>query len=63
MKIKLIDFGLSNWIKNKGDTYLPNRAKYGAPQTINGNFNCCNNPDLHSLEGIGKVEGIIYTDF
>ena len=28
MKIKLIDFGLSNWIKDKGDTYLPNRAKY-----------------------------------
>ena len=28
MKIKLIDFGLSNWVKDKGDTYLPNRAKY-----------------------------------
>ena len=28
MKIKLIDFGLSNWIKDRGDTYLPNRAKY-----------------------------------
>ena len=34
----------------------------GAPQTINGSFNCCNNPDLNSLEGIGKVEKIIYTD-
>ena len=28
MKIKLIDFGLSNWVKDKGDRYLPNRAKY-----------------------------------
>ena len=28
MKIKLIDFGLSNWVKDRGDTYLPNRAKY-----------------------------------
>ena len=28
MKIKLIDFGLYNWVKDKGDTYLPNRAKY-----------------------------------
>ena len=63
MKIKLIDFGLSNWIKNKGDTYLPNRAKYGAPKTVDGDFYCDINPNLHSLDGIGKVEGIIYTDF
>ena len=28
MKIKLIDFGLSNWVKDKVDRYLPNRAKY-----------------------------------
>lgn len=28
MTIKLLDFGLSEWIKTKGETYLPKRAKY-----------------------------------
>ena len=35
----------------------------GAPQKIGGSFRCSNNPDLHSLKGIGKVEGLIYKDF
>ena len=34
----------------------------GAPQKISGSFRCSNNPYLHSLKGIEKVEGIIYTD-
>ena len=35
----------------------------GAPQKVGGSFRCSNNPYLHSLKGIEKVEGIIYTDF
>ena len=35
----------------------------GAPQKIGGSFRCSNNPNLHSLKGIGKVEGLIYKDF
>ena len=35
----------------------------GAPQEIGGSFNCRNNPDLHSLDGIGEVTGKIYKDF
>ena len=35
----------------------------GAPQEIGGYFNCRNNPDLHSLDGIGEVTGKIYKDF
>ena len=35
----------------------------GAPREIGGGFDCSNNPDLHSLEGIGKVTGKIYKDF
>ena len=34
----------------------------GAPQKISGSFRCSNTPYLHSLKGIEKVEGIIYTD-
>ena len=32
----------------------------GAPQEIGEDFYCSKNPDLHSLEGIGKVKGRIY---
>lgn len=35
----------------------------GSPQKVIGNFKCSYNPNLHSLEGIGKVEGKIYKDF
>ena len=35
----------------------------GAPQEVGGDFNCENNPALHSLEGIGEVRGKIYKDF
>ena len=35
----------------------------GAPQTVGGNFYCGNNPNLHSLNGIGEGKGIIYKDF
>lgn len=35
----------------------------GAPQTVGGNFCCFNNPDLHSLEGIGNVIGKVVKDF
>ena len=34
----------------------------GAPQKVGGNFDCHNNPNLHSLEGIGEVKGKIYKD-
>ena len=35
----------------------------GAPQKVGGYFDCDNNPNLHSLKGIGKVKGKIYKDF
>lgn len=35
----------------------------GAPQTVVGNFYCDENPELNSLNGIGKVEGEIYKSF
>ena len=35
----------------------------GAPQKVGGNFNCHRNFNLHSLEGIGEVEGYISKDF
>ena len=35
----------------------------GAPQEVGRNFYCHNNPNLHSLEGIGEVKGDIYKDF
>ena len=35
----------------------------GAPQKVGGNFDCRHNPSLHSLGGIGKVEGMLYADF
>ena len=39
----------------------------GAPQIVGGivggNFDCRENPDLHSLDGIGKVKGETYKDF
>ena len=35
----------------------------GAPQTIGRDFCCEGNPNLHSLDGIGEVEGTIYKDF
>ena len=35
----------------------------GAPQEVDGDFDCSYNPNLHSLEGIGKVIGRIYKDF
>ena len=35
----------------------------GAPHTVGGSFNCTNNPNLHSLKGIGEVKGKIFKDF
>ena len=35
----------------------------GAPQTVGENFYCYRNPNLHSLDGIGEVEGDIVKDF
>ena len=35
----------------------------GAPQKIDGWFDCNNNPNLHSLDGIGEVKGRIFKDF
>ena len=35
----------------------------GAPRKVGGSFNCSSNPNLHSLDGIGEVEGNIIKDF
>ena len=35
----------------------------GAPQEVGGGFDCSNNPNLHSLDGIGEVRGKIYKSF
>ena len=35
----------------------------GAPKKVGGFFDCHNNPDLHSLDGIGEVRGYIDKDF
>ena len=35
----------------------------GAPQIVGGCFNCSSNPNLHSLDGIGKVKGLIRKSF
>ena len=35
----------------------------GAPQKVDGAFYCSENPNLHSLDGIGEVKGTIYKDF
>ena len=35
----------------------------GAPKIVKNWFSCGNNPNLHSLEGIGEVKGKIYRDF
>ena len=35
----------------------------GAPKIVKNWFSCGNNPNLHSLEGIGEVKGKIYKDF
>ena len=35
----------------------------GAPQTVDEDFDCRDNPNLHSLDGIGEVKGTIYKDF
>ena len=35
----------------------------GAPKVVGGYFDCRNNPNLHSLDGIGEVKGKIYKDF
>ena len=35
----------------------------GAPQLVGGWFQCHDNPNLHSLDGIGKVRGLIRKDF
>ena len=35
----------------------------GVPQTVGGDFDCTNNPNLHSLDGIGEIKGKIYKDF
>ena len=35
----------------------------GAPQKVDGAFYCSENPNLHSLDGIGEVKGDIIKDF
>ena len=35
----------------------------GAPREVGEYFNCRNNPNLHSLDGIGEVKGDLYKDF
>ena len=35
----------------------------GAPRTVGGSFSCRNNPNLHSLDGIGEVKRKIIKDF
>ena len=35
----------------------------GAPQKVGGWFDCRSNPNLHSLDGIGEVKGIIFKNF
>ena len=35
----------------------------GAPQLVGWGFDCRSNPNLNSLEGIGKVKGKIYKNF
>ena len=35
----------------------------GAPQKVGGDFYCYNNPNLHSLDGMGQITGKIYKDF
>ena len=35
----------------------------GAPKTVGGYFDCEDNPNLHSLDGIGEVKGKIVKDF
>ena len=35
----------------------------GAPEYVGMDFDCSNNPNLHSLDGIGEVKGYIYVDF
>ena len=35
----------------------------GAPHIVGEDFYCYNNPNLHSLDGIGEVKGEIYKDF
>ena len=35
----------------------------GAPQEVSRWLDCRNNPNLHSLDGIGEVKGTIYKDF
>ena len=35
----------------------------GAPQEVGRWFDCRSNPNLHSLDGIGEVRGVIYKDF
>ena len=44
-------------------TYNQLTSLEGAPKVVSGDFDCYNNPNLHSLEGIGEVKGIIYKDF
>ena len=35
----------------------------GTPREVGGDFYCRNNPNLHSLDGIGEVRGFIFKDF
>ena len=35
----------------------------GVPKTVGRDFYCHSNPDLHSLDGIGEVKGMIVKDF
>ena len=35
----------------------------GAPKEVGGDFYCYNNPNLHSLDGMGQITGKIYKDF
>ena len=41
-------------------TYNQLTSLEGAPKVVGGDFDCYNNLNLHSLEGIGEVKGLIY---
>ena len=41
-------------------TYNQLTSLEGAPKVVSGDFDCYNNPNLHSLDGIGEVKGVIY---
>lgn len=69
---------LKNFVSEDGDGFTINFGRVtgyfncselgltslkGAPREVSWDFYCYNNPNLHSLEGIGEVRGKILKDF